>query len=285
MIAKTDNSFVKNALFISYTGLKDYTRCPRSFYLKNIYRDPKTGYKLQIAGSNMTLGAVVHDTLKWFLQMDRQVTKTALIRKFKNLWLKYRGKRGGFASVEDEASFGKRGLQILDNFWSNAKILEPSLQTDDFLKFKLDEITFLNGRVDFLGQLPDGSIHVLDFKTGSKDEEDSLQLYIYAILAESNLQKPVSKISYWYLDRDSVPKQAVLDSLGEKLDWLKKKAKEIRKVLAAGNWVCVGGRNLCRDCQVYQDIIDGKGEFQFSDDSFKKQVYYIAPQSTTKSSF
>lgn len=275
MIPKTDNSFVKNALFISYTVLKDYSRCPRSYYLKNIYRDTKTGYKLQIASPHMTLGALVHDSVKWFLQMDRQVTKDQLIQKFKNLWLKYRGKRGGFASREDEASFGKRGLKMLDNFFANVKGLEPNLEADDFLKFKLDESTILNGRVDFLGQLPDGSVHVLDFKTGSKDEEDSLQLYIYAILAESNLQKPVTKISYWYLDRDSSPKPAVLDSLEDKLNWLRVQAKEIKEKKDKVDWVCIKDPNLCQDCQPYQDIIDGKGEFQFSDDSFKKQVYYL----------
>lgn len=275
MIAKTDNSFVKNALFVSYTGLKDYTRCPRSFYLKNIYRDPKTGYKLQIAGPGMTLGAILHDVFKWFLQMNRQVTKDQLIQKYRNLWLKYRGKRGGFASIKDEAVFGNRGLKILDNFYTNAKILEPNLEIDDFLKYKLDAEAFLNGRVDFLGQLKDGSIHVLDFKTGIKDEEDPLQLYIYAILAESNLQKKVSKISYWYLDRDCDPKEAVLDSLEEKLTWLKEKAKEIKEKKDKEDWVCVEDPNLCRDCQSYQDIINGKGEFQFSDDAFKKQVYYL----------
>ncbi len=275
MIAKTDNSFVKDALFISYTGLKDYSKCPRSFYLKNIYRDPKTGYKIQVTSPYMTLGAIVHDAIKWFLQMQGQVTQDQLIQKYRNFWLKYRGKRGGFSSVEDEASFGKRGLAMLGNFFTNASVLEPGLGTDDFLKFKLSDTTFLNGRVDFLGQLPDGSVHVLDFKTGSKDEEDSLQLYIYAILAESNLQRPVSKISYWYLDRDSHPKEAVLDSLEEKLDWLRDKAKEIKQVIEEAKWVCIRDPELCRDCQAYQDIIDGKGEFQFSDDAFRKLVYYL----------
>ncbi len=275
MITKIDNSFVKDALFISYTGLKDYTRCPRSYYLKNVYRDPKTGYKLQVASPYMTLGAVVHDAIKWFLQMNRQVTKEQLIQKYRNIWLKYHGKRGGFATKEDEAVFGKRGLQMLDNFFANFSVLESNLKLDDFLKYKLDSKIFLNGRLDFLGQLPDGSLHILDFKTGSKNEEDSLQLYIYAILAESNLQKPVSRISYWYLDRDSSPKEAVLDTLDDKLLWLKEKAKEIEKLVLEKKWLCIKNPDLCWDCQLYQDIIDGKGEFQFSDDGFKKQVYYL----------
>ncbi len=275
MIVKTDNRFVKDALFISYTGIKDYLKCPRSYFLKNVYRDPKTKYKIQVVSSHMTLGALVHDAIGWYLQMQGQVTKDQLIQKFRNFWLKYRGKRGGFATREEEGSFGKRGLAMLDNFFANANVLEPKVNADDFLKFKIDDTTFLNGRVDFLGQMPDGSIHVLDFKTGSKDEEDPLQLYIYAILVESNIQKPVSKISYWYLDRDSNPKEAVLDSLNEKLVWLKNKCQEIKEAIKKDSWVCVKNPDLCRDCQMYQAVLDGKAEFQYQDDNFKKMVYYL----------
>lgn len=31
---------------------------------------------------------------------------------------------------------------------------------------------------------------------------------------------------------------------------------------------------LC-ECQKYQTIIDGKGEFQFSDNDFKKDIYFL----------
>jgi len=275
MIPKTDTSFVKDALFVSYTGLNDFSRCPRSYYLKNVYRDPKTNYKLQIANPYLTLGGVVHDSLKWFLDMNRQVTKDQLLAKYRNLWLKYRGKRGGFSDNSQEAEFGKRGLAMLGNFIDHAKVLEPNLEVDNFLKYRLAEKIFLNGKLDFLGELPDKSLHILDFKTGSKDEEDPLQLYIYAILAESNYQKPVTRISYWYIDRDAAPKEAVLDPLDERLDWITKKSKEIEEMVEEGNWVCIKDPELCRDCQQYQDIIAGKGEFLFSDDSFKKQVYYL----------
>ena len=275
MIPKTDTSFVKDALFVSYTGLNDFSRCPRSYYLKNVYRDPKTNYKLQIANPYLTLGGVVHDSLKWFLDMNRQVTKDQLLAKYRNLWLKYRGKRGGFSDNSQEAEFGKRGLAMLGNFIDHAKVLEPNLEVDNFLKYRLAEKIFLNGKLDFLGELPDKSLHILDFKTGSKDEEDPLQLYIYAILAESNYQKPVTRISYWYIDRDAAPKEAVLDPLDERLDWITKKSKEIEEMVEEGNWVCIKDPKLCRDCQQYQDIIAGKGEFLFSDDSFKKQVYYL----------
>ena len=280
MLPKQKQEYIKDALWVSYTALKDFLRCPKSYYLKNRYRDPKTGNRLQITSAPMTLGSLVHNAIKWYLQTNRTADKDALIKQYRNHWLKYRGKRGGFSSLPEEGDFGKRGLKMLDNFWENAKSLEPNEPVYDFLRFKLDEKIILIGKLDFLGNLADGSLHVLDFKTGAKDEEDPMQLHAYAILAEGNLQRKVSKISYWYLDRETSPKEAVLDNLEEKLEWLKEKALQIQEAIKEDNWVCskkggppAGG--LCNDCQKYQAIIDGKGEFQFSDEEFKKDVYYL----------
>ena len=275
MIAKQDYQFIKDALWISYTGLKDFLRCPRAYYLKNRYRDPKTGNRLQIASPAMTLGFLVHDAIKWYLQTGRNATYQDILKKFRNHWLKYRGKRGGFTSLEEEGNFGKRGLQMLNNFIKNVSSLETNLPAYDFLKYTLDEKIVLNGKPDFVGQLKDGSLHILDFKTGSKDEDDPTQLYIYAILAESNFQKEVSKISYWYLDRNNGPTEAVLDPLEDKLEWLKNKALEIQKAISEGNWGCIDEDSPSSECKRYQAIIDGKGEFQFSDDDFKKDVYFL----------
>lgn len=280
MIAKQDYQFIKGALWISYTGLKDFLKCPRAYYLKNRYRDPKSGNRLQIASPYMTLGFLVHDAIKWYLQTGRVATYQDVVKKYRNHWLKYRGKRGGFTSSEEEGSFGKRGLLMLDNFIKNVSSLETNLPAYDFLKYTLDDRIVLNGKLDFVGQLKDGSLHILDFKTGSKDEDDPTQLYIYAILAESNFQKEVSKISYWYLDRNSGPTEAVLDPLDEKLEWLRSMAKEIEEAVKADSWICAEGDSPYNECKKYEAIIDGKGEYQFSDDDFKKDVYFLDQKKT-----
>ncbi len=275
MIAKQEYKFIKDALWVSYTGLKDFWKCPRSFYLKNRYHDPKTGNRLQVASGPMTLGSLVHDAVRWYIQTGRTASLDDIVKKYRNHWLKYQGKRGGFSTRKEEGDFGKRGLEMLDNFYKNRQVLEKNLPAYDFLRYILDDKIVLNGRVDFVGELKDGSLHILDFKTGSKDEEDPTQLYIYGILAESNLAKPVSKISYWYLDRDSSPKEAVLDPLEEKLDWLKTKAKEIEEAVKADKWVCIEKDSPYSECKKYEAIIAGKGEFQFSDYDFKKDIYFL----------
>ncbi len=275
VIAKQEKRYVKNGIWLSHTSLGDFLICPRAYFLKNIYRDKKTGYKIQIAAPSLTLGSLVHEMIKWFLEMDRQTIKEQLLDRFDNFWLKYQGKKGGFTSKEEEESFKKRGREMLDKFYDNSKILGKMIPPMDFPKYYLDEDIVLLGNLDCVEELPDGSLHIIDFKTGTKDEKDSLQLHIYAILAESNLGKPVSKISYWYLDRDDKPQEAVLDPLEKHLEYLRQKGLEIKQVIESGQWVCKKGEELCWDCRNYQAVIEGKGEFQYEDPVYKKLVFYL----------
>ena len=168
---------------------------------------------------------------------------------------------------------------MIDNFFKNAKRLEKVTHNIDFPKLHLFEDVILMGNFDFVGEKEDGTLHIVDFKTGINDEKDPLQLYIYAILAEANFGKKVSCASFWYLDRDDAPKAIVLDALEPKLEWITGKAKEIKKAIGEGSWICSKGDvptgTSCRDCADYQAILDGKGQFQFTDDRYHKDVYYL----------
>lgn len=268
-------AFIKNPIFISYTSLSDFLKCPRTYYLKNIYKDKESGLRIQIASPYLSLGSVVHDTIKWYLQMRGQVTKDQLITKFQNLWPKYQGKRGGFLDQAQEEEFKKRGLKMIDNFLNNSHVLEKIQHFKEFPKLNLLDDIILTGNFDFIGEREDGSLHIIDFKTGSKDETDALQLYIYAILAEKNFNKKVSKASFWYLDRDDSPREIVLDSLDNQIEWLKEKALELKKAIEKGEWVCKKHPDLCLECSNYQSIVDGKGEFLFTDYRYHKQIYFL----------
>ena len=155
MIAKQEKRFVKNALFLSHTSLHDFLNCPRAFFLKNIYRDKKTGYKLQIASPFLTLGSLVHDMIKWFLEMGRQISKEQLLDRFENHWLKYQGKRGGFTTNQEEESFKSRGREMLDKFFDNSKILGKMVPPMNFPKYFLNEDTVLFGNLDYIEELAD----------------------------------------------------------------------------------------------------------------------------------
>lgn len=273
MIKKQSSKFIKDAIFLSYTSLSDFLKCPRSYYLKNTYRDPKTGNRLQIASPYLTLGSTVHDAIKWFLSLEGQVSKDQLEEKFRNLWLKFRGKRGGFTSREHEAEFGKRGLVIIANFYKNWKVLGKPAADVTFPKYNLFENVVLIGNFDYIEEREDGTLHIVDFKTSLRDQDDATQLYIYAILAEANFGKPVSEASFWYLDREDSARAIVLDSLEPKVEWLIEKAKELKQALKKEKWVCLK-KGTC-DCTVYQALIDSKGVFQFTDERYHKDIYFL----------
>lgn len=278
MVPRKQSKFVKDAIFLSNTSLNDFLSCPRAYYLKNIYRDPRNNYRIQIASPYLALGATVHDVIKWYLTCEEVPTLEGAKQKFKDLWGKYHGRRGGFTSAADETDFVNRGMKILENFVANAKRLEKPAPPAHFPKYPLLEDVILTGNMDFVGLLPDGSLHVVDFKTGSKDEDSPLQLYIYAILAENYYGKPVKKASFWYLDRDDAPKEAVLDSVEQNLEWLIDKSRQVKEAWGTDCWECIKGENPCRDCLDYQAILDGKGEFVYTDHTFKKEVYFLSAE-------
>lgn len=233
---------------------------------------------MQVASPYLSLGSVVHDSVKWFLDEGKKPSLEETIKKFRNLWLKFRKKRGGFACDEEEGNFGRRGLIMIENFVKNWQVLEKTVPQMTFPKYNLIDNVMLVGNFDYIGEFKNGSLHIVDFKTGVNDEQDTLQLYIYAILAESNFGKPVNSAGFWYLDRDDRPKDIVLDPLPAKLEWLIEKAREVKKALEKAEWICIKGSppaGGCKDCRDYQAILDGKAEYMFSDYRYRKDIYFL----------
>lgn len=81
---------------------------------------------------------------------------------------------------------------------------EP-LMVEPYFQVKLTDEVTLFGRVDRIDENPEGTLTIIDYKTGSApDEIDAGQLYLYAIMIEAELDRRVSQISFWYLDDGAV---------------------------------------------------------------------------------
>src|SRR5476649_1046372 len=52
------------AIWVSHSSIGDFLKCPRAYYLHNVYKDPKTGRKINIASPALSLGLAVHTTLE-----------------------------------------------------------------------------------------------------------------------------------------------------------------------------------------------------------------------------
>jgi ATP-dependent helicase/DNAse subunit B len=268
-----------SAVWVSHSSMGDFLKCPRSYYLKNIYKNPKTGKKINIVSSALSLGSAVHEVVEGLAEFradKRFENPTELLERFEKAWEKFKGKKGGFKTQEEEQESKARGLAMIQRVITNpgpltqkiVKLKEGEMLPNFYLSEK-DNI-ILCGRIDWLEYKPeDDSIHILDFKTGKNEEkEDSLQLPIYQLLLDNLQKRKVTGASYWYLDSEDTPKEVELPNLKDSFERVYKVAKEVSdartRAKIDGNekvFTCPRGEAGCFSCTPFEKIIKGEAEF------------------------
>lgn len=278
------------AVWVSHSSMGDFLKCPRLYYLHNVYKN-KSGRKIAIVTPHMSLGVAVHNTLENlanFKSEDRM--SRDLITDYENNWSKVSGKIGGFISVEQESEFKNRGLEMIKRVIQNPgpiirKTVHFPPKTNSTEKVDMLPHYFINekdniilcGKVDWLEYLPDSdSLNVIDFKTGKNDEkEGSLQLPIYQLLLHNLQKRKVTKAQYWYIDRDDTPTDTSLISIEEAYNKVYSVAKLVAAARESSEYFCPSGVEGCRHCKPYENIVKkingeeipnieyvGKGEYK-----------------------
>src|SRR3990172_12403928 len=97
-----------SAVWLSHSSLSDWIACPRSYYLKNVYKDPKTGHKLSLMSPPLATGQAVHEVIESLsvLPLARRFM-TPLNDKLEESWKKISGERGGFTDKEEKCAYKK----------------------------------------------------------------------------------------------------------------------------------------------------------------------------------
>lgn len=265
------SSLYKNSsVWVSHSSLNDFKKCPRAYYLKNIYRDKETGNKIQIVTPALALGQAVHGALEPLANMkveDRK--KVDLLQTFENEWKKVSGKMGGFVFVDQETEYKERGLEMVKRVIKNpGPIFEKALKIkakDDLLRIDLskDENIILCGKIDWLQYVPENdSIKILDFKTGKNSEDsDSLQLPIYYLLVSRLQKRKVEGIKYWYLDRDDNPEEILMNNMQDAENRVLAKAIEVKEARIKQEFKCPKGEGGCFACKPFEEILSNNAEF------------------------
>jgi len=251
-----------SAVWVSHSSISDWLACPRAYYLKNVYRDPKSRHKLTLMSPPLALGQIVHEVIEGLstLAVARRFSEP-LTLKFDRVWPKV----ARFFDENEAQKYKERGRQMLKNLMDHPgplKNLAVKIKMDlpYFWLSEPDEI-ILCGRIDWLEYLAkEDAVHIIDFKTGRQDENDgSLQLPIYYLLATQTQERPVKKMSYWYLDHDNAPKSQGLPDPKKAAAKILKIAKEIKLARKLERFKCPHAG--CRHCQPFEDILAGKTEF------------------------
>jgi len=255
------------AVWVSHSSIADFLRCPRLYFLRNVYKDPKTRRKMTIMTPPLALGQAVHEVIESLASLPAEERlKIAPRKRFDASWQKISGKLGGFADSAEEKEYKARGEEMLGRLEQNpGPILNKAIKikTGDGLPYywlSEDENIILCGKVDWLEYLEaDDSIHIIDFKTGRGEEaDDSLQLPIYHLLVNNTQGRHVSKASYWYLDKDEGPVQMALPDLADAHSKVFEVAKRMKLGRQIEHLKCPYGG--CFACTPLERILKGEGE-------------------------
>ncbi len=261
-----------NSVWVSHSSMGDFLKCPRAYYLKNIYKDPKTKRKMGIVTPALSLGSAVHEVVEGlgnYKAEDRNIIP--VFDQFEKVWQRFSGKKGGFLNLNEENDAKERGLAMIKRVKEN---MEPLLLKTVKLKegkngmppnyfLSEEDNIILCGKIDWLQYSEkDDGVHVLDFKTGKNEEnEDSLQLPIYQLLLNNLQKRKVNGASYWYLDKDDKPKLVELPDINESFDKVIKVAKSVKKARENKEFDCPRGEKGCFACQPFEKILKGEAEY------------------------
>ena len=194
---------------VSPSKLNLFLQCPKQYYFEYLDLEIRL-IKKQIKKKRpaLEMGNCVHDSLVLFFKMplkDRTwQTMSAILKK---VWQGPRGKLWGFNSVEEERKCYQEAMDMLKWFVKNENlnpsifalpVSPPGKSFDDYKKISFTEDLELGGKIDRVDITPEGSLEIIDYKTG-KEKNGTLQLMAYVFLAEGLFDKPVGKASYLYL--------------------------------------------------------------------------------------
>ena len=205
----------------SFSHIQMYETCPYKYKLAHVLSLPAKG------SHYFSFGTTIHNTLQAFYLRVKELNATTqvslfespkkkklddtvqiptvdeLLKIYENKWID-----DWYAGAKQKEQYFEKGKNVLrafykaqENRWTIPEFLES------FFKIKIGD-HLLSGRIDRVDKLPDGTLEIIDYKTGKPKEKlavaDKEQLLIYQIAVEQlsdykNAGRP-SKLTYYYVE-------------------------------------------------------------------------------------
>jgi len=268
------------AVWASHSSISDFLKCPRLYYLRNVYKDPRNNHKFTVMTPALALGGVVHEVIESLSTLPAEDRLSIhLHQRFETLWPKVTGELGGFKTHEEEQLAKERGKRMLQRIMDHPGPITRKavkIKTDDGLPFywlSEEENIILCGKIDWIEYLDDGSVHIIDFKTGKHEEDgESLQLPIYALLSKNMQKRVVSKASYWYLDQHDESKEVTLPDIVDAYNKVFEVAKRMKLARQINHFKCP--KDGCFACRPFERVLKGEGKL-VSVSSYGQDIYIL----------
>ncbi len=199
----------------SFSQIAAFANCPLQYKYNFILRIPVPEKPV------MQFGRLMHNVLNDFFtpflidtisqaslfgaaeKLDYKPKFNDLLNIYKNKWIDF-----GFDSKEQRDEYKKQGRDILKGFFNNLDLssLPKVVALEKSFQLKIKDF-ILRGSIDRVDELLDGTLEIIDYKTGSPKNkltaDDKRQLIIYKLALEQIYAKKVSKLTFYYLNNNS----------------------------------------------------------------------------------
>jgi DNA helicase II / ATP-dependent DNA helicase PcrA len=186
---------------LSASAIDSFERCGLRFKLE---RDWRLAAEPAAA---LQYGAAIHRVLKTYfdsVHVERPKTDEELMQLFRDDLA-----AAGIREAYQRELYEKQGIEQLREFLASARLItaQQVLHTEESFEIRVGPVTVV-GRIDRIDQRADGTVAVIDYKTGkARDQEDadeSLQLSVYAIAAREKWGYKVDSLIFHNLE-ENVP--------------------------------------------------------------------------------
>ena len=215
---------------LSASAVETYKRCPLQFKFEREWKLSR-----EVHGA-LQYGAAMHRVLKTYydsVRLGRAKTDDELLQLFRDD-IAAAGMQDGY----QRDLYLEQGIEQLKEFLAGTHTTpRPEvLHTEEWFDIEIAG-TKVAGRIDRIDRLPDGTVAIVDYKTGKarsqEDADDSLQLSIYAMAAQQKWGYRVGELTFHNLEGNV----AVVSKRTEfQLEEVREDVQEVARNIAGGNF-------------------------------------------------
>ena len=241
--------------YLSYSQINTFQTCPLHYKLRYIFKVPTP------QTASQSFGTSIHAALKNFYILvlsGQKPTEKLIFECLENNWVK-----DGFRTKKHEIKFFEKGKIYLEGFLKegfNKNNLPVALEQPFTIPLKLEgknnKPLKIGGVIDRVDIFPDGSIEIIDYKTGAnipsqKEVDKNLQLSFYGLAATQIPEEPFNKepekikLSLYYLDEQE---KITTIRTSKDLEKAKEEIFKVRDEIENSDFTC-SGNFLCKDCE------------------------------------
>jgi len=217
--------------YLSHSQLSTFETCPLQYKYRYVLKIPVP------PSAALTFGDTMHRTIRAFYELVKEgkhPNVDTLLRLYEDHWVSV-----GFGAKVYEEKMKHHGIELLKEYYKKGydpKRIPTSLEEP--FRIKITPTLTVGGKIDRIDTLPDGTIEIIDYKTGqapkARDVSSDPQLTLYALSAAGEgvyKKAPEKVIVSFYFFEDQTKVSAVRTK--EELETAKKeiatKAEEISR--------------------------------------------------------